>query len=375
MELYLDYNDENGRRYCGAYFMPNDELEQTRLYLSHQVYLHIFDGEPTVAPLQDPKLILDIGTGTGDWATLVGERYPSCEVIGTDISAIQTSCPPYNVFFEIEDAELPWLRQPDSVDLVHLRNMSGAFRDWRFIYEQAFECIRPGGWLELHELNDRDNWGGFFAGFPPDAPIHRLQRDLYAASVKAGRPRGNQHLDTGYLVEAGFTDIETRTVEIPITMETGAAGKIWLIAVVDGIEALCLRPLTKYMGWDPEYTKKCCEESAHLVARHAKDPELAKEMTVSTTVVVARKPETPEAWEADNAWEREREREGEVEVASVSEGTSVPAERTPAPSITEAGIEGFDVRGRAGTVTLESVLQGGGEAMEVDGGRSGAVQE
>lgn len=372
MELYLDYNDENGRRYCGTYFMPNDELEQTRLYLSHQVYLHLFDGEPTVVPLQDPKLILDIGTGTGDWATLVGERFPACEVIGTDISAIQTSCPPYNVFFEIEDAELPWLRQPDSVDLVHLRNMSGAFRDWRFIYEQAFECLRPGGWLELHEFNDGDGWGGFFKGFPPEAPIHKLQRDLHLASVKAGRPRGNQHMDPGYLVEAGFTDIETRTMEIPITVETGAAGKIWLIAVVDGIEALCLRPLTTYMGWDPEYTKECCEESAHLIARYAKDPELAKGMTVGARVVMARKPETPEAWDAYNAcW-----REGEAEVASVSEGTSVPAERTPAPSIAEAGVaEGHDVRGRAATVTLESVMsRPAGEAMEVDGGRPGAVE-
>ena len=366
MEQYLDYNEENGRRYCSTYFMPNDELEQTRLYLTHQVYLQMFNGEPTTVPLEDPRLILDIGTGTGDWATQIGERYPECEIVGTDISAIQSACPPFNVFFEIEDAELPWLRQPDSVDLIHMRNMAGAFRDWRFIYEQAFECLRPGGWIELHDFEHTKDWEDFFAAFPPDATIHKLARDLYLASIKSGRPRGSKHLDEGYLVEAGFVDIETQSFDIPIATETGAAGKIWLIAVVDGVEALCLRPLTKYMGWDPEECKKACNETAHLIARYAKDPEKAQRMLAKIRVVRGRKPDSAEAWDAYNAYWQGQEQDLELEGGSTSERTSVPGERTPAVSIAERTDE-EDARGRAATVTLGNLSSPVvGEAMDVD---------
>ena len=368
MEQYLDYNEENGRRYCGTYFMPNDELEQTRMYLAHQVYLGMFDGEPTTVPLQDPRLILDIGTGTGDWATHIGERWPECEVIGTDISAIQSSCPPYNVFFEIEDAELPWLRQPDSVDLIHMRNMAGAFRDWRFIYEQAFECLRPGGWIELQDFEEMTSWNNFFSQFPDDSSIQALAKGLYTASVKSGRPRGEKHLEEGYLIEAGFEDIETQTFDIPLTIETGGAGNIWLIAVVDGLEALCLRALTKYMGWDPEYTRKCCDEAAHTIARIAKDPEKAEKMTAKIKVVRGRKPaESPAGWEPYTPYWQEvpnQEPEGDL----ISERTSVPGERTPAVSISEE-----DARARASTITSATASTVSvGEAMDVDGGRGSA---
>lgn len=364
MEQYLDYNEENGRRYCSTYYMPNDELEQTRMYLTHQVYLQMFDGEPTTVPLENPKLILDIGTGTGDWATQVGECYPECEVVGTDISAIQSACPPFNVFFEIEDAELPWLRQPDSVDLIHMRNMAGAFRDWRFIYEQAFECLRPGGWIELQDLENAKALGDFYSAFPPDAVIHKLTRDLYLASVKSGRPRSCQHLDEGYLVEAGFVDVESQTFEIPIAAETGTAGKIWLIAAVDGLEAMCLRLLTKYMGWDPEECKKACNETAHQIARFAKDPEKSQRMPTKIRVVRGRKPDSPEAWDAHHAgWQ---EQVLDLEGGSNSERTSIPGERTPAVSIAERTDE-EDARGRAGTVTLGDLSSPVvGEAMDVD---------
>ena len=66
------YRYENGRRYQsyrdGAYTLPNDEEEQERLDLYHHIWLLILDGELFVAPLENPRKVLDIGTGTGIWA-------------------------------------------------------------------------------------------------------------------------------------------------------------------------------------------------------------------------------------------------------------------------------------------------------------------
>lgn len=102
----LDYVWENGRRYCGSYSFPNDDLEQDRMRVVHQVYLNVFDLELTTVPLEDPKYILDIGTGTGEWAIGMAEMFPDCEVVGVDTSAIQPTAVPHNVFFEIDDCEV-----------------------------------------------------------------------------------------------------------------------------------------------------------------------------------------------------------------------------------------------------------------------------
>ena len=54
--------------------MPNDETEQTRLAIAHQAYLPALDDQLTVGLIpRSAKRILDIGTGTGDWAYVFPE--------------------------------------------------------------------------------------------------------------------------------------------------------------------------------------------------------------------------------------------------------------------------------------------------------------
>ena len=144
MSIYegdVDFVEEYGRRYCKEYYMPNDEEEQDRMRIVHQVYLNVFNLELTSVPLEDPEIILDVGTGTGEWVMGMAEKYPDCDVIGMDISPIQDTRVPNNCNWECDDAELEWERAPNSIDLVHFRGMAGAFADWSFIYEQAFKCI------------------------------------------------------------------------------------------------------------------------------------------------------------------------------------------------------------------------------------------
>lgn len=52
-----------------AYVFPNDDAEQSREALIYQLTLELLDGAMYLAPIgDDPRKILDLGTGIGFWA-------------------------------------------------------------------------------------------------------------------------------------------------------------------------------------------------------------------------------------------------------------------------------------------------------------------
>lgn len=269
--------------------MPNDEIEQLRMTVQHQVFLMSFDGELTSAPLNDPRQVLDVGTGTGEWAIQFAELHPHCEVVGTDISAIQeTRSVPMNVFFEIEDAE-EWDRPSDYYDLIHIRCMEGAFRDWNSIYSNAFDSIKPGGWIEVADMDAREGALKFFSCFSDDSPIHPMMYDLLAAGEKSGRQRGVGHLTQQLFRESGFVDIQATDHSFAMDVDS-QAGKLWLMAWLEGMEAYLLRPLTEYMGYDPDVVKSGCQKTAKELAARARSHEASKALVIKMRVVRARKP-------------------------------------------------------------------------------------
>lgn len=312
----LDYREIHGRRYAREYYMPNDEIEQLRLSLQHQVFLHLLDGELTCVPLDDPEYILDVGTGTGEWPIRMAELFPHCEVVGTDISAIaETKSVPMNVFFEIEDAE-EWDRLADHYDLIHFRCMEGAFRDWRSMYDSVYDSLKPGGWIEMIDFDSLESVKIWFTAFSEGSPIFDMAGDLEIAAERVGRKRGISHMDPQLLVEAGFVDVRVTEHSIPMKVGEKSAGKLWLISCLDALEANCLRLLTQVMGWDPDKCKEACEKAARELAQLAKDPEKAQGLVVKARTVAARKPmealpraESPEpgaGWDVDAAvpeWE------------------------------------------------------------------------
>lgn len=90
-----------------AYAFPNDVQERERLSLQNEVLLRLFDGRLFFAPLNKkspPKMILDVATGTGEWAIQMGDSFPHSQVIATDLSPIQPGEVPPNVNFYVEDS-------------------------------------------------------------------------------------------------------------------------------------------------------------------------------------------------------------------------------------------------------------------------------
>jgi methylase of polypeptide subunit release factors len=61
------------------------QVEQQRLNIHHEVFLKLLHDQLYIAPLKDPRRILDIGTGSGIWAVEMADKFPEAEVIGTDL--------------------------------------------------------------------------------------------------------------------------------------------------------------------------------------------------------------------------------------------------------------------------------------------------
>jgi ubiquinone/menaquinone biosynthesis C-methylase UbiE len=90
-----------------AYFLPNDSMELERLMYQSQALHNLFGERLFFAPLSKanpPRNILDIATGTGDWAIQMGDTFSSSQIIATDLSPVQPADVPPNVSFFVEDS-------------------------------------------------------------------------------------------------------------------------------------------------------------------------------------------------------------------------------------------------------------------------------
>lgn len=103
-----------------------------------------------LAPVEHPKHVLDIGTGTGIWAIQFARQHPESQVVGTDLSLIQPAKYPANCTFIREDIEEDWIHE-QPYDYVHWRLMCTAFGDHRAVIQKVYDNLPPGAWCEFHE--------------------------------------------------------------------------------------------------------------------------------------------------------------------------------------------------------------------------------
>lgn len=98
--------------------------------------------------------IIDLGTGKGDWAIAVADRFPNITVHGVDLYPPPAKWVPPNCIFEVDDILKSWTWS-NKFDLVHLRLMNGSFRtaEWDKLYKRVYDNLEPGGWIEQVEVS------------------------------------------------------------------------------------------------------------------------------------------------------------------------------------------------------------------------------
>ncbi|GFP57486.1 secondary metabolism regulator LAE1 [Trichoderma asperellum] len=202
----LQHSFVNGRRYHryrhGRYPIPNDDTEQNREDMLHTMMMEATDGKLYYAPIGNhPQKIIDLGTGTGLWAI---ERI--------DLSPIQPSWVPQNVTFIIDDVEAEWLNG-HNWDFVHLRNMIPVMKSPVDLLKQAYDHMKPGGWIELQDVDgdvhsDDDT-------VPDDWPLKRFTEILLEGFAKFGTNAHAAVFGGQYLEEAGFVNIQHNYIKLP----------------------------------------------------------------------------------------------------------------------------------------------------------------
>ncbi|KAE9374659.1 S-adenosyl-L-methionine-dependent methyltransferase [Stipitochalara longipes BDJ] len=285
------YRIENGRTYHGykdgQYPFPNDEKENDRLDLQHHLFRLTMDEKLYLSPIKDDvQNVLDIGTGTGLWAIDFGDEHPSAAVIGTDLSPIQATFVPPNVSFLVDDAKEPWVFK-EKFDFIHARQLHCVVEEQN-MFRQAFENLKPGGWLEMQELAHpiRNDDGTL----TPEHTIYKWSHFLLEATRRIGSPCDNPTKYAEWMREAGFVNVQEVIYKWPSNPwpkdKKHKTLGLWNLAnLLDGVEGFTMAMFTRILGWQPQ------EVETFLVGVRADSRNLKIHNWYPIHVVYGQKPE------------------------------------------------------------------------------------
>lgn len=255
-DLYKGFMD-NGRRYQtlrnSEYFSPADDQQFETYEMGHLAAL-LMNSEKSnplyCAPIQEPKHVLDVGTGQGAWAVDVADMFPNATVRGVDLFPPPNNWIPPNCIFEVDDVLRQWTWR-ENFDLIHLRHGIGAFSsdEWAFLYKQCFENLEPGGWFEQIEMDIRCECDD--GSILPDSILFTWGPRFFAAGEKLGKSLDITKTMRTSIEAAGFVDVHEETKKWPIgpwprDKLLKDAGMVNLQHWFSGMEGYSMYLLTKY---------------------------------------------------------------------------------------------------------------------------------
>ncbi|QSS59193.1 TAM domain methyltransferase [Histoplasma capsulatum] len=279
---------QNGRRYHG--------LKDGSYFLLHFIYRCVLSRRLYCAPIDpNPRRVLDLGTGTGNWAIEFADQHQKSQVLGTDLSPIQRISIPLNCTFEIDDFEAEWpyivaatddthapkppspradnriddihnndnlttsvptqATSPILFDFIHTREITGSVHNYSKLFERAYRHVAPGGYLEMQSME---------ANFFSDDGTHeravtamQWQRLLVEASRRFGKELGVEGGWKEGMEQAGFVDVEEVVFKVPLSPWPKDArmkdlGRYQATHVQEMLQSYSLALFTRVLEWSKE---------------------------------------------------------------------------------------------------------------------------
>jgi len=141
------------------------------------------------------------------------EEHPSAVVLGIDLSPIQPPHVPLNCSFRVDNVEADWILD-ETYDFIHLRAMILAIKNWPQLIQQAFQHLKPGGYIELQDFCLPSRCDDPVAA--ATSKIIMYNKRLMEVAERMGCNVQAPLLWHEHLQEAGFVDIHCRWYNWPI---------------------------------------------------------------------------------------------------------------------------------------------------------------
>ncbi|KAM0245577.1 hypothetical protein ACHAQJ_010525 [Trichoderma viride] len=257
---------DGGLRYhayhAGQYAFPNDETEQYRDDLKHNLTIHLCEGSYFFAPIHERLLqpgaeVLDLGESLHNMCRMA-DMYPNATFHGMDLSPIQPDWVPENVLFVVDDIEheAGWTYPENSFDYIHIRHTCHSIKDrvelWDRVYKQVYLHLKPGGFVEVQEFqyaaacdddscNEPYAWRDFLRYMGDGLAV--LGSNLHAIlnvqdELKAAGFQG-----------IGRIDLKCPNGPWPKSRRLQECGHILRDVILWGLIGLARRPLGHGLGW------------------------------------------------------------------------------------------------------------------------------
>ncbi len=179
--------------------------------MQHRLFSVALDGALNTAPVSQAAHVLDIGTGTGVWATEYAKANLAANIIGTELAVAEPSSLP-NCTFVVADAEAdPW-PFTRKFDYIHLRMTISCFRSRRRVLASCFANLNPSGWIELQDahlaaLSDDDSSTG--------TALELWCREMVKGFAVLGRDMHDTEHYAQMLRDEGFIEVTEKQIKMP----------------------------------------------------------------------------------------------------------------------------------------------------------------
>ncbi|KAJ3966959.1 hypothetical protein EV361DRAFT_953637 [Lentinula raphanica] len=278
------------------YLLPADKVESRRLDAQHRMITTLYEGKLSVAPtkLASGDRVLESAAGTGIWALEFFDKNSADGIIldveCIDISSAQfpTGHPPQLHFSVHSVVNLPNPEWSNQFAYAHQRLLVFAMNSslWRSAVSELFRVIKPGGWLELFEM-EAQNLPSWSVG-PNSARLATLIQALLGAKGIIGDL--SVYLP-GILGKAGFVNVkcEPRCVSIGGEATTGdrASARGYSSELWRGIWRGTKGPVIESRGYGVVET---VEEYDALVEASVCEWRASKETYMTYYIILAQKP-------------------------------------------------------------------------------------